>query len=137
VALWPERNISDSSVERVIARDATVALDFALTRLTRLIDRLVRLSRAHARKPQIPWRACRLAAGLAGADQAGISREDAYAAVQRRAMAAWRGNGRCADLSKQDREIGRYLDPRMIDGLFDSAYHLRHVDTIFRRVFSE
>jgi len=66
-----------------------------------------------------------------------MSHEDAQTAVQRHAMAAWRGDGRFADLLKQDRQIGRYLDPRMIDDLFNSAYHLKHVDMIFRRVPGE
>jgi adenylosuccinate lyase len=74
---------------------------------------------------------------LLALSQAGMSREDAYAAVQRHAMAAWDGKGRFADLLKRDPEITRYLSPETIDGLFDTAYHLKHVDTIFRRVFGE
>ena len=69
--------------------------------------------------------------------QAGMSREDAYRAVQRNAMAAWDGKGRFSDLLKRDPEIARLLEPQSIDGLFDTAYHLKHVDTIFRRVFGE
>ncbi len=69
--------------------------------------------------------------------QAGMSREDAYAAVQRHAMAAWRGEGRFSDLLKRDPEIARRLDPQAIDGLFDPGYHLKHVDTIFGRVFGD
>ena len=69
--------------------------------------------------------------------QAGMSREDAYRAVQRNAMAAWDGKGRFSDLLKQEREITRLLEPQTIDGLFDKAYHLKHVDTIFRRVFGD
>jgi adenylosuccinate lyase len=69
--------------------------------------------------------------------QAGMSREDAYAAVQRHAMAAWRGEGRFADLLKHDPDIARFLDQRTIDDLFDPAYHLKQVDTVFRRVFGD
>ena len=69
--------------------------------------------------------------------QAGMSREDAYRAVQRNAMAAWDGDGRFSDLLKGDADIVRFLDPQAIDGLFDTAYHLKHVDTIFRRVFGD
>ena len=69
--------------------------------------------------------------------QAGMSREDAYAAVQSHAMAAWHGEGSFVDRLKSDPEITRVLDPQTIDGLFDIAHHLKHVDTIFRRVFGD
>ena len=69
--------------------------------------------------------------------QAGMSREDAYRAVQRNAMAGWDGKGRFSDLLKADPKITRFLDPRTIDGLFDVDYHLKHVDTIFTRVFGK
>jgi adenylosuccinate lyase len=137
VALWHERDISHSSVERVIAPDATIALDFALARLTGLVDRLV----VH---PDRMRRNLESSGGLAQSERvllalvrAGMSREDAYAAVQRHAMAAWHGEGGFADRLKSDPEITRLLDPQTIDGLFDSVYHLKHVDTIFRRVFGE
>ena len=137
VALWHERDISHSSVERVIAPDATVALDFALVRLTGLIDRLVVY-------PDRMHQNLESSAGLVDSQrvllaltQAGMSREAAYAAVQRHAMAAWHGDGRFDDLLKQDAQIVRFLDPQAIDGLFDAAYHLKHVDTIFARVFGQ
>jgi adenylosuccinate lyase len=137
VALWHERDISHSSVERVIAPDATVALDFALARLTGLIDRLV----VH---PERMRRNLESLGGLVDSQrvllaltQAGMSREDAYRAVQRNAMAAWEGETRFSDLLKQDPEIIRFLEPQAIDDLFDTAYHLKHVDTIFARVFGE
>jgi adenylosuccinate lyase len=66
-----------------------------------------------------------------------MSREGAYRLVQKHAMAAWQGGGRFVDLLKADPEIARLLDPPTIDGLFDTAYHFKHVDTIFRRVFGE
>jgi adenylosuccinate lyase len=137
VALWHERDISHSSVERVIAPDATITLDFALARLAGLVERLV----------VYPERMCENLDSLGGLvdsqrvllalTQAGMSRENAYAAVQRHAMAAWHGEGRFADLLKSDPEIARYLSPQAIDRSFDLAYHMKHVDTIFRRVFGE
>jgi adenylosuccinate lyase len=137
VVLWHERDISHSSVERVIAPDATIALDFALVRLTGLIDRLV----VH---PERMNENLESLGGLVDSQrvllaltQAGMSREDAYSAVQRNAMAAWDGKGCFSDLLKQDSAITRLLEPQTIDGLFDTAYHLKHVDTIFRRVFGE
>jgi adenylosuccinate lyase len=137
VALWHERDISHSSVERVIAPDATIALDFALVRLTRLIDGLVVYPERMRANLDATGGLVDSQRVLLALTQAGMSREDAYAAVQRHAMAAWHGAGRFADLLKQDPEIARYLDPPAIDRLFDTGYHLKHVDTIFRRVFGE
>jgi adenylosuccinate lyase len=137
VALWHERDISHSSVERVIAPDATVALDFALARLTGLIDRLVVYPERMRENLESLGGLVDSQRVLLALTQAGMSREDAYAAVQRHAMAAWHGEGRFADLLKRDPEIARFLDPRTIDGLFDTGYHFKHVDTIFRRVFGE
>jgi adenylosuccinate lyase len=135
VALWHERDISHSSVERVIAPDSTIALDFALARLTGLIDRLVVY-------PQRMHRNLEALGGLVDSQrvllaltQAGMNREAAYRAVQRNAMAVWDGKGRFSDLLKEDPEIAQFLKPQTIDGLFDLSYHLRHVDTIFARVF--
>jgi adenylosuccinate lyase len=137
VALWHERDISHSSVERVIAPDATVALDFALARLTGLIDRLVVYPGRMRENLESLGGLVDSQRALLALTQAGMSREDAYATVQRHAMAAWRREGRFADLLKRDPEIGRLLDPQTIDGLFDTGYHFKHVDTIFRRVFGE
>ena len=137
VALWHERDISHSSVERVIAPDATVALDFALARLTGLIDRLVVYPERMRENLESLGGLVDSQRVLLALTQAGMSREDAYAAVQRHAMAAWHGEGRFDGLLKADSQIGRFLSPQTIDGLFDTAYHLKHVDTIFRRVFGE
>ncbi|MGH7109582.1 MAG: adenylosuccinate lyase, partial [Stellaceae bacterium] len=137
VALWHERDISHSSVERVIAPDATIALDFALARLTGLIDRLIVYPERMRQNLDALGGLIDSQRVLLALTQAGMSREDAYRAVQRSAMAAWRGEGRFADLLKDDPEIARVLDARAIEGLFDLAYHLKHVDTIFRRVFGE
>jgi adenylosuccinate lyase len=137
VVTWHERDISHSSVERVIAPDATIALDFALNRLAGLIDRMIvdpERMRANLESLGGLVDSQRVLLALT---QAGMSREEAYAVVQRHAMAAWRGEGRFADRLKADPEIGRHLSAQTIDGLFDPAYHLKHVDTIFRRVFGE
>ncbi|MGH7114319.1 MAG: adenylosuccinate lyase [Stellaceae bacterium] len=137
VALWHERDISHSSVERVIAPDATIALDFALVRLTGLVDRLVVYPEQMKRNLDSLGGLIDSQRVLLALTQAGMSREDAYAAVQRHAMAAWHGQGRFIDLLKRDPDIVHFLGPQTIDGLFDPIYHLKHVDTIFGRVFGE
>ena len=137
VTLWHERDISHSSVERVIAPDATIALDFALVRLTGMIDRLVVHPERMSENLESLGGLIESQRVLLALTQAGMSREDAYSAVQRNAMAAWDGNGRFSDLLKHDPAITRLLEPQTIDGLFDTAHHLKHVDTIFRRVFGE
>jgi adenylosuccinate lyase len=137
VVTWHERDISHSSVERVIAPDATIALDFALARLTGLIDRLVVYPERMRENLESLGGLVDSQRVLLALTQAGMSREDAYRVVQRNAMAAWDGKGRFSELLKRDPEIARLLDPDTIDGLFDTAYHLKYVDTIFRRVFGE
>jgi adenylosuccinate lyase len=137
VALWHERDISHSSVERVIAPDATIALDFALARLTGLIDRLIVYPERMRENLESLGGLIDSQRVLLALTQAGMSREDAYRVVQANAMAAWRGDARFSDLLKADPEITRFLNPDKIDGLFDMAYHLKHVDRIFRRVFGE
>jgi adenylosuccinate lyase len=137
VVTWHERDTSHSSVERIIAPDATIALDFALNRLVGLVERLI----VYPERMQANLDAL---GGLVDSQrfllaltQAGMSREDAYRLVQTHAMAAWHGNGSFADLLKADPEITRFLTAEAIDASFDTGYHLKHVDTIFRRVFGE
>src|ERR1700732_1849996 len=137
VALWHERDISHSSVERVIAPDATIALDFALSRLTGLMDKLLVYPERMRHNLQQLGGLVDSQRVLLALTQAGISREDAYRAVQRNAMAAWDGKGRFSDLLKEDGEITSFLGSATIDALFDTAYHQKHVDTIFHRVFGE
>jgi len=137
VVTWHERDISHSSVERFIAPDATTTLDFALDRLAGVIDRMIVDPERMAANLDSLGGLVDSQRVLLALTQAGMSREDAYRAVQRNAMAAWDGRGRFSDLLKQDPKIARLLDPDTIDGLFDTAYHLKHVDTIFRRVFGE
>ena len=135
VALWHERDISHSAVERVIAPDATIALDFALARMTGLVDKLVVYPEAMAANLARLGGLHNSQRVLLALTQAGMSREDAYSAVQRNAMPVWEGKGSFADLLAADPEVARHLKPGALAALFDDAYHLKHVDTIFRRVF--
>jgi adenylosuccinate lyase len=135
VALWHERDISHSSVERVIGPDATVALDFALARLGGLIDKLV-VHPQHMRKNLDRLggliHSQRVMLALT---QKGVAREDAYRLVQRNAMKAWSGEGDFGALLAADPEVRKHLSKTELAESFDVDAHLRHVDTIFRRVF--
>jgi adenylosuccinate lyase len=137
VALWHERDISHSSVERVIAPDATIALDFALARLTTMIDRLLVYPDAMKRNLDKLGGLHNSQRVLLALTQAGMSREDAYRAVQRNAMQVWDGKGDFATLLKKDKDVAALLAPDAIDAAFDDSYHLKHVDTIFARVFGK
>ncbi len=135
VALWHERDISHSSVERVIAPDATIALDFALARMTGLIDRLIvypEAMRANLASLKGLHNSQRVLLALT---QAGASREDAYRLVQRAAMAAWEGGRPLFEVLLSDPEVAGVLGRERLAAQFDDAYHLRHVDAIFARVF--
>jgi adenylosuccinate lyase len=137
VALWHERDISHSSVERGIGPDATVHLDFALARLTGLMDRLViypENMRANLDRLGGLVHSQRVLLALVGK---GASREDAYRIVQRCAMPVWRGEGTFMEKLLADPDVTALLTPAELDGLFDLGYHFRHVDTIFARVFGE
>ena len=137
VVTWHERDISHSSVERIIAPDATIALDFALNRLAGLVDRLIvdpERMRANLESLGGLVDSQRFLLALT---QAGMSREDAYRLVQRNAMKVWRGEGDFLSFLKADPEVTARLAPDAIDASFDTGYHLKHVDTIFRRVFGE
>jgi adenylosuccinate lyase len=135
VALWHERDISHSSVERAIAPDATVHLDFALARLTEVVDKLVIYPERMRANLEALGGLVHSQRVLLALTQAGMSREDAYRAVQRNAMPAWEGKARFLDLLQVDAEIARYLKPGELAALFDDAFHTKHVDTIFARVF--
>ena len=137
VALWHERDISHSSVERGIAPDTTVHLDFALRRLANLIERLVVYPENMARNLDRLGGLVHSQRVLLALTQKGLSREDAYAAVQRNAMKVWRGEGVFLDLLKADPEVRGRLSDAELAGLFDPAWHFAHVDTIFARVFGE
>jgi adenylosuccinate lyase len=135
VVTWHERDISNSSVERFIAPDATVTLDFALNRLAGVIERMIVNPDRMAANLALTGGLPDSQRFLLALTQAGMSREDAYRLVQMHAMASWNGGGHFADLLKADPDITRYLSPQAIDASFDTAYHLKQVDTIFRRVF--
>lgn len=135
VALWHERDISHSSVERMIGPDATVTLDFALARLTNVIAQLVIYPDAIQRNLDQLGGLIFSQRVLLALTQAGMSREDAYQAVQRNAMQVWNGQGRFLDLLKADQDVVSHLGAPAIEALFDLGYHTKHVGTIFQRVF--
>ena len=135
VALWHERDISHSSVERMIGPDATVTLDFALARLTSLMDKLVVHPERMAENLERLGGLVNSQRVLLALTRKGVSREDAYRLVQRNAMKAWRREGRFMDLLKQDPEVRAALSDSEIEAEFDLGYHTKHVDTIFSRVF--
>ena len=134
VALWHERDISHSSVERMIGPDATITLDFALMRLTNVIDNLlIYPERMQANLDKLGGLVHSQRVLLA-LTQAGVSREDAYRLVQRSAMPVWRGEGQFLELLKADEDV--VLSDTDLEALFDLSYHFKHVDTIFDRVFN-
>lgn len=135
VALWHERDISHSSVERIIGPDATVTLDFALGRATGLIEKLVVYPEQMQRNLDQLGGLHNSQRVLLALTQAGMSREDAYRAVQTNAMESWRHSKNFADLLKADPVIGTFLSHTDLNNLFDLEYHMKHVDTIFKRVF--
>jgi adenylosuccinate lyase len=135
VALWHERDISHSSVERLLGPDTTVALDFALARLTGVVDKLVVYPERMRANLDSLGGLVHSQRVLLALTQAGMSREEAYAAVQRNAMPAWRGEGDFLTLLKRDEAVAAHLDAPALEALFDEAHHTRQVDTIFRRVF--
>jgi adenylosuccinate lyase len=136
VALWHERDISHSSVERMIGPDATITLDFALDRMAGVIEKLVvypdrmqenleKLSGLHNSQRV-----------LLALTQKGVSREDAYLYVQRNAMKTWNEGADFLSELKSDPDVAKHLSAEELDAMFDIAYHLKHVDTIFNRVFA-
>ncbi|MEC4593470.1 MULTISPECIES: adenylosuccinate lyase [Nitrospirillum] len=137
VTLWHERDISHSSVERVIAPDATIALDFALSRLTGMIDKLVVYPENMQRNLDMLGGLHNSQRVLLALTQAGMSREDAYRAVQRNAMPVWLEGKDFRTLLKADADVARHLTAEQIDGAFNLDYHTKHVDTVFKRVFGE
>ena len=137
VVLWHERDISHSSAERMIAPDATVTLDFALNRLAGLIDKLLIYPQNMQKNMDRLGGLIHSQRLLIALTQKGASREDAYKLVHRNAMPVWRGEGDFQTLLKQDAEVKKYLSDAEISEQFDLGYHLKHVDTIFKRVFGE
>ena len=139
VALWHERDISHSSVERYIAPDATITLDFALARLTGVIEKLLVYPARMQKNLDKMGGLVHSQRVLLALTQAGVSREDSYRLVQRNAMKVWESDGELSllDLLKGDDEVTAALSHEVIEDKFDLGYHLKHVDTIFTRVFGE
>ncbi|HEX9791942.1 MAG TPA: adenylosuccinate lyase [Kiloniellales bacterium] len=137
VTLWHERDISHSSVERVIAPDATIALDFALNRLAGVVDKLLVYPDAMRRNLNKLGGLMHSQPVLLALTQAGLSREDAYALVQRVAMRVWAGEGQFHDLLGTDAEVKEHLDRKALAACFDEARHTKHVAAIFDRVFGK
>jgi adenylosuccinate lyase len=135
VALWHERDISHSSVERMIGPDATITLDFALARLTGVVDKLIVYPKNMRKNLDRLGGLIHSQRVLLALTQKGISREDAYAYVQRNAMPVWRGEGDFLSLLKKDPDVSTALSATELEELFDLDYHLKHIDTVFRRVF--
>ena len=135
VALWHERDISHSSVERMIGPDATVTLDFALARLTGVIDKLLVYPKALQANLDRLGGLHNSQRVLLALTQAGVSREDAYKLVQRNAMKTWEEGRDFLTELKADKDVTAKLKPAELEAMFDLGYHLKHVDTIFARVF--
>ena len=136
VALWHERDISHSSVERFIGPDATITLDFALARVTDVIDRLIVYPEAMQANLERLRGLLFSQKVLLALTQAGMAREDAYRLVQRHAMAVWAGDGSFLDALRADPEVTRLLDAQTLEGLFDLGDYMKHIDTIFDRVLA-
>ena len=137
VALWHERDISHSSVERMIAPDATITLDFALARLARVIDQLVVYPETMQKNLNRLGGLIHSQRVLLALAQKGVARDDAYALVQRNAMPVWRGEGEFLKLLQADSDVAKSLSAKELEALFDLGYHLESVDAIFERVFGQ
>jgi adenylosuccinate lyase len=137
VALWHERDISHSSVERFIGPDATITLDFALARLTGQMDKLLVYPERMMKNLDRMGGLVHSQRVLLALTQAGLSREDSYSLVQRNAMKVWESDGQLSllDLLKADPEVTSRLSASELEALFDLDYHLKNVDAIFERVF--
>ncbi|MDR6771395.1 adenylosuccinate lyase [Azospirillum sp. BE72] len=137
VALWHERDISHSSVERMIGPDATVTLDFALVRLTGMMEKLVVYPERMQKNLDDLGGLVFSQRVLLALTQAGMSREDSYKAVQRNAMQVWEKGGNYLDLLSNDPDIAKHIGRDKLEPMFDMTYHTKHVDTVFKRVFGE
>ena len=137
VALWHERDISHSAVERGIGPDASIHLDFALRRLASVMERLVIYPENMERNLDRLGGLVHSQRVMLALTQNNVSREDAYAAVQGNAMKVWRGEGRFLEFLKADPVVSSALSDADLEALFDLGYHFKHVDTIFARVFGD
>ena len=136
VALWHERDISHSSVERGIGPDATVHLDFALRRMVNVVENMMVYPENMQSNMDRLGGLVHSQRVLLALTQKGVSREDAYALVQKQAMRVWRGEGKFLDFLKLEPQVIENLSDDELDALFDISYHTKYVDTIFDRVFS-
>jgi len=136
VALWHERDISHSSVERYIGPDATITLDFALARMTGVVEKLVVYPDRMQKNLDATHGLVHSQRVLLALTQAGLPREDSYRLVQKNAMRAWNGEGNLLDLLKADPDVSKALPAAKLEAMFDLGYHLKQVDTIFTRVFT-
>jgi adenylosuccinate lyase len=137
VALWHERDISHSSVERMIGPDATVTLDFALDRLAGIVEKLLVYPEAMRKNLEKQGGLVHSERVLLALVQKGLAREEAYKLVQRNAMKAWAGEGDFLGLLKRDPQVIQKIRESELEALFDLNHHLKHVDTIFKRVFGK
>ena len=137
VVLWHERDISHSSVERMIGPDATGTLDFALTRLASIVDKLVVYPANMQKNLDLLGGLVHSQRVMIALTQKGVAREDAYAIVQRNAMKVWQGEGDFQSLLTTDKDVRKHLSEAELKANFDLDHHLRHVDTIFERVFGK
>jgi adenylosuccinate lyase len=135
VSLWHERDISHSSVERMIGPDATVTLDFALARLASIIDKLVVYPTTMQKNLDTLGGLIHSQRILIALTQKGVSREDAYRLVQRNAMKVWSGESDFLSLLKADKDVRAKLSEKDLEANFNLDHHFKHVDTIFKRVF--
>lgn len=135
IALWHERDISHSSVERIIIPDSTILIDYMLTRFTNLIDRLIVYPENMRRNMEISRGLFHSETVMLSLVDKGLTREEAYRIVQRNAMEAWKGKGEFRSLLKNDPDITRHLSEKEIDRCFDIGHMLRNIDYIFKRVF--
>jgi adenylosuccinate lyase len=137
VALWHERDISHSSVERYIGPDATITLDFALHRMTGVIEKLLVYPERMQKNLDATHGLVHSQRVMLALTQAGLAREDSYRLVQKSAMRAWNGEGDLLSLLKGDAEVSKALPAAQLEAMFDLDYHLSRVDTIFDRVFGK
>jgi len=137
VVLWHERDISHSSVERMIGPDATGTLDFALTRLASIVDKLVVYPANMQKNLDLLGGLVHSQRVMIALTQKGVGREEAYAIVQRNAMKVWKGEGDFLSFLAADQDVRKHLSEAELKANFDLDHHLRHVDTIFERVFGK
>ena len=135
VVLWHERDISHSSVERMIGPDATATLDFALARLASIVDKLVVYPANMQKNLDLLGGLVHSQRVMIALTQKGVAREEAYALVQRNAMKVWQGEGDFLAFLTADKDVRTHLSEAELKANFDLGYHLKHVDTIFQRVF--